>query len=101
MDDIMAFENLSDSQQRIIMRTNVIQLNNDVQKMKKFLFEGEGNDELPAAERLRNLETFQKTINFWFRTIAVAIVLQTITFGTVAVVALVRVMPALDKLANP
>ena len=101
MDDLMAFENLTDSQQRIVMRTNVIQMNTDIARMKRFLFEGDGNDELPAAERLRNLEAFQKTINFWFRTIAVAIVLQTITFGTVAIVTLVRVMPALDKLANP
>lgn len=100
MEDLMSFENLTESQQRIIMRTNVIQLNTDVQKMKKFLFEGEGNDDLPVAERIRNLETFQKNINFWFRTIAVAIVLQTITFGAVAVTAFVRVMPALEKLAN-
>lgn len=101
MDDLMAFENLTDSQQRIVMRTNVIQLNTDVSRMKKFLFEGDGSDDLPAAERLRNLEKFRDTILFWFRTIAVAIVLQTITFATIAVVTFIRIMPALEKIAEP
>jgi len=61
----------------------------------------EGNGDLPVLERLRNLETFASTIRFWLRTVAVAIVLQTITFGIASLVYFIKLLPLLDKLANP
>lgn len=100
----MAFEqeSLTESQKMVIMRTNLLQVNTDIIRLKKAVFEGDGESELPALERIRNLEKFQAAIQFWFRTIAVAIVLQTVTFGFVAIVAFVRFYPLLEKLAqNP
>lgn len=59
----------------------------------------EGNGELPVVERLRDVERFNATIKFWTKTIAVAIVLQTITFGTTALIYFIRLYPLLSRIA--
>lgn len=99
MADTINFDSLTDSQQRLIIRNNVIQLNTDNQRFKTTLYDG-ANGELPMTERVRNLETFTRTMQFWFRTIAVAIVMQTIAFATAAIVYFARLYPLLEKLAN-
>lgn len=87
------------------MAMNIITLNtavNDLQegyaKHHKVLIEGNG--ELPIVERVRNLEAYTNGIRFWMRTIAVAIVMQTITFGGVSVALFIKAMPLLAKIAN-
>lgn len=91
-------DNLTDSQQRLILRTNVIQLNTDMVRVKQTLFDGTSN-ELPLVERIRNLESYIANLKFWLRTISVALVLQTITFGTAAVVYFIKLYPLLERLA--
>lgn len=60
----------------------------------------EGNGDLPIVEKVRVLETFRGSVQFWFRTIAVALVIQTITFVTAAAVYFVRLIPVLDALSE-
>lgn len=82
----------------ISMNTTINEMQTDVRKHHKVLIEGNG--ELPLVEKVRNLEAFANTYKFWQRTIAVAIVMQTVTFGTAAIVYFVRLYPILDKLAK-
>lgn len=94
---------LTDSQK---IALNVISMNtalNDVQHQvedhERILVKGE-NGELPLKERVRNLEGFVVTLKFWLRTVAVALVLQTITFGTAAVVYFLKLYPLLERLSR-
>jgi hypothetical protein len=65
----------------------------------KLLLTGDGQT-LPAMERIRNIEKYIENLRFWGRFIGTAIVLQTITFGTAAVVYFVKLYPLLDKLSR-
>lgn len=98
--------NLTDSQKLYKgLVENLISLNtaiNDLQetqaKHHKVLIEGNGD--LPLLERVRNLEAFTGTLKFWLRTVSVAIVLQTITFGAAAIVYFVKLYPVLAEIAK-
>ena len=94
----MPFENLTDSQKIIVIQNSVIEQQNKLDRHHKILVEGNG--EPPLMYRVKNIETFVDGIKFWQRTIAVAIVLQTITFGAAAIVYFVRLYPLLERLAN-
>lgn len=108
MPEDIQIPNLTDSQKLYqAMIENLMRMNTtmsavvETQKSHhKMLVEGDGDD-LPLPERIRNLENFQKFVQFWFRTIAVALVLQTITFGTAAIVYFIKLSPVLDKLSHP
>lgn len=93
------YDNLTESQQRLVLRTNVVALNTDMTRVKGTLYEGNQKD-LPLVERVRNVENYIDTLKFWFKTIAVAIVLQTITFGAAALVYFLKLYPLIEKLAN-
>jgi len=107
MPEDIQIPNLTDSQRLYqAMIENLVRMNTslttviDTQKTHhKILLEGEGDD-LPLLERVRNLEAFQKWFQFWFRTIAVALVLQTITFGVAAIAYFVKLYPLLDALSK-
>lgn len=95
--------NLTDSQK---ININVISLNTrvnehetEINKLKRIVVEGDG-EILPHAERIRNLESYANTTKFWLRTVAVAIVLQTITFGSAAIFYFVKLYPVLLELAK-
>jgi hypothetical protein len=92
------FDGLNDSQRIIILQSRMLNNEDKVTKHHKILLEGNG--ELPLVERVRNLEAFTTSLKFWLRTVAVAIVLQTITFGTAAVVYFVKLYPVLEKLVK-
>lgn len=95
-------ESLTDSQQRLILRSNVISLNTDMARVRKTLFDGDGERELPLVERVRNLENYIGTLKFWSRTIAVALVLQTITFGVTAIIYFAKLYPIMLRISqNP
>ena len=94
----MPFENLTDSQKIIVIQNSVIEQQSKLERHHKILVEGNG--EPPLMYRVKNIETFVDGIRFWQRTIAVAIVLQTITFGAAAIVYFVRLYPLLERLAN-
>ena len=96
--------NLTPEQREVVMQNRIMEMENDmddawkeIKLMKEKLIEGNG--QLPLMERMRNMETFANTIRFWFRTVAVALVLQTITFGGAAIVYFVKLYPLLEKIS--
>lgn len=95
----MDMDKLTESQRMVILQTRVLENDSRLEEHHKILVEGKSS-ELPLLERVRNLEAFATSIKFWLRTIAVAIVLQTITFGVAAVVYFVRLYPLLEKLTD-
>lgn len=89
--------------QKVLM--NVVSLNtavNDLQKEQahdhKILFEGNG--EIPIVQQVKINTEFIAGIKKLMWIIGGAILAQTVTFGTVAVVLFIRVMPILTKLAS-
>lgn len=93
--------NLTDGQRLLILQQSIIESSNKLDKHHKILLEGNG--ELPLVERVRNLETFVASLKFWLRTVSVAIVLQTITFGVAALVYFIKLYPILERIVanNP
>jgi hypothetical protein len=59
-----------------------------------------GNGELPLPERMRNVERFVDTFKFWQRTVAIALVAQTVTFGVAAIIYFIKLSPILDRLTQ-
>ena len=92
-------DNLTDSQRLIILQNNQIESNTKLEKHHRLLVEGNG--ELPLVEKVRNLEAFVTTMKFWMRTIAVALVLQTVTFGVSAAIYFIKLYPALERITKP
>ena len=92
-------DGLSSDHRLIILQNSIIENTAKLEKHHKILLEGNG--ELPLVERVRNLEAFVGTLKFWLRTVTVAIVLQTITFGAAAFVYFIKLYPVLERLAKP
>lgn len=103
--------NTDELQQFTVLQTTQLQIQSevrefkgevrgDIQHLNKLVFEGDGNGNLPLTERMRNEEAFTRSVRFWLRTVAVAIVLQTLTFGSAAAIYFVKLYPLLDKLAS-
>lgn len=90
--------NLTDGQRLLILQQSIIEQGNKLEKHHRVLLEGNG--ELPLVERIRNLEAFVGGLKFWLRTVSVAIVLQTLTFGIAALVYFIKLYPVLEKIVN-
>jgi len=80
------------------LNTAVNDIRHDVGEHNKLLVTGNGSPSL--QERLRNLESYMDTLRYWGRFVGGAIVVQTVAFFVAIVVALVRFLPLLEKLAN-
>ena len=91
-------DNLTDSQKMVVVTSTIIEISEKLNKHHKLLVEGNGDK--PLMERMRNVEAFVDGVKFWQRTLAVALVLQTLTFGITAIVYFVRLYPVLQKIAN-
>ncbi len=61
----------------------------------------DGNGEIPLVETVRIHAAFIENIRYWSRFVFGAIIIQTITFGAAVIIAIVRFLPLLEKLANP
>ena len=94
-----SFAEMTDSQKMLLLSMSMNGLNMDVGRFKKILIEGDGDD-LPLPERIRNLEKFTGTMQFWFRTIAMALIVQTVTFGAAAILYFVRLYPLIEGLSR-
>lgn len=94
----LSFEDMTDSQKMLVISLALNSIQGDVERHNKILVTGNGD--LPLTEKVRNLEKFADTIRFWFRTVAVALVLQTITFGITAVWYGIRFYPLLERIAS-
>lgn len=99
--------NLTDSQKiniQIIqhltsLNTAINDLRHDVSVHDKLLVTGNGEPSI--QERVRNLEKFVEGILYWGRFVGGAIVIQTLAFFIGIIVALVRFLPVLERLAQP
>lgn len=94
---------LTDSQKLalniVTMNTAINDLQTDLREINKILVQG-GDGELPLREQVRNNTTFILSIKYWTRFVFGALVLQTIAFGAGIIIALVRFLPVLERLAN-
>lgn len=104
--DKIAIPNLTDTQKIFAsIVDNQISLNtaiNDLQEtqIKHHKILVEGNGELPVPERVRNIESFIGNWKYWSRFIGGAMIIQTIAFAFAIMVALVRFLPVLERLAS-
>lgn len=98
--------NLTDSQKiniQIIQNLTSIStalndIRHDVSVHDKLLVTGNGEPSL--QERVRSLEKFVETILYWSRFVGGAIIVQTLAFFIGIIVALVRFLPVLERLAT-
>lgn len=102
-----AIASLTDTQKvniRIIqnltsLNTALNDLRHDVGVHDKLLVTGNGTPSI--QERLRNLESYTDTLKYWGKFVGGAIVVQTVAFFVAIIVAIVRFLPLLEKLASP
>jgi hypothetical protein len=80
------------------INTVLQEIKSEVATHEKILITGNGVPSL--QERLRGLEKFVDTFQYWLRFVGGAIVLQTLAFFIGIVLALVRFLPLLEKLAS-
>ena len=80
------------------LNTALNDLRHDVGAHDKLLVTGNGSPSI--QERLRNLESYTDTLKYWGKFIGGAIIIQTIAFFVAIIVALVRFLPLLERLAN-
>lgn len=80
------------------INTSLNDIRHDVDVHNKILITGNGNPSL--QERLRNVESFIDNIRYWGRLIGGAIVLQTLTLLIGIIIATIRLLPILEKLAK-
>lgn len=98
--------NLTDSQKiniQIIqnltsLNTSINDLQHDVSIHNQLLVTGNGSPTL--QERVRSLESFITEMKYWGRLVGGAIIVQTIAFFIGIIVATVRFLPVLEKLAK-
>lgn len=101
------FTSLTDTQKvnlRIIqnltsMNTAINDLQHDVNIHNRLLVTGNGD--LPLPERMRNAENFIKGMKNLGSIIGGALIIQTIAFLTGIILAIVRFLPLLERLATP
>lgn len=99
--------NLTDTQKvNIKIIQNITSLNtalndmrHDVSAHNRILITGNGEPSL--QERLRSLEQFVDSMRYWGRFISGAIVLQTLALFIGILIAIIRFLPILEKLAQP
>lgn len=82
----------------ISLNTAVNDLQTDVSKLTKLVITGNG--EIPLAEKVRNHESFISEVKYWVKWIGGALLIQTIAFLSGVVIAVVKFLPVLERLAN-
>jgi hypothetical protein len=100
-----AYSKLTDSQKtniRIIqnltaLNTAINDMRHDIGIHDRLLVTGNGERSL--QERMRNVESYIDTSRYWGRFIGGAIIIQTITFFSAVIIAIVRFLPLLERLA--
>lgn len=80
------------------LNTSLNDTQHEVATLNKLVIAGNGDPAL--MERVRNLESFVGGTKYWLRLVAGALILQTITFGTTAVIFFIRLVPLVEKLTN-
>jgi hypothetical protein len=93
----MMFDNLTDSQKMIVLQNRVIEQENDISQMKKAVF---GNGEPGLDEIVRNHAKFIDEMRYWTKLVIGLFIAQFIGFTTASVVAYIKFLPVLEKLAS-
>lgn len=101
------FYNMTETQKLNILWTGITELWNKsaeiettVKEHEKLLITGDGENELPVMERLRNVESYVASWKYWGRFVGGILIAQTLAFIGGVVVAVVRFLPILERLAN-
>lgn len=71
-----------------------------VRDHQKILVQGDG-DKPSLVDSVRTLNNYMQGAQFWLRSIALIFVTQFIAFTVAGVIFFIRVVPVLQKLANP
>lgn len=94
------FSEMTDSQKMNIYGIAITQTRNRVDFHEKLLVTGDPPKELPIPERIRKLEDFRDTFQYWFRILIGALILQTVAFGYGIFIAVVKFLPILERLSQ-
>lgn len=87
-------------QNQISLNTTMENLQEKVERHHKVLIEGNGD--IPLVEQVRNHGSFITEARHWMRFIGGALIIQTLAFVASVIVAVVRFLPILERLAaNP
>ena len=80
------------------LNTAINDLRHDVHEHDKLLITGNGTPSL--QERLRNLESYTDALKYWGKFVWGAIIIQTVSVFVAIIIAIVRFLPLLEKLAG-
>lgn len=94
---VPASDDMSDSQRRLIMSLALNDLSTKVHKHHEILITGNGDVSL--MERVRNIEKFVGSFQYWSKFLIGALIIQTLAFLGGVVIALIRFLPVLERLA--
>jgi len=92
------FNEKPDSEKFLILSMAMNSVQTQLLEHNRILITGK-NGELPLQEKVRNLESFVNSIKYWLRLLVGALLLQTISFGTGVIYAVLRLLPILEKLS--
>lgn len=85
------------------LRDDVTEQQKDIDMLKTAVLTGDNSGHLSHAERLRNLETYvdgvKDAIRYWGRLIGGALLLNFLGFSAGVLVAVVKFLPVLERLA--
>jgi hypothetical protein len=79
------------------LNTAMNDIRHDVGEHNKLLVTGNGTPSI--QERLRHLESYTDTLKYWGKFVGGAIIIQTVAFFVAIIVAIVRFLPLLERLA--
>lgn len=99
-DILPEYNEMTDSNKMNILGIAVTDLRNKSNIYEKILITGNPPNELPLPETVRNHENYIRDVKYWGRFVGGALVLQTIAFGAAVVIAVVKFLPLLEKLAQ-
>lgn len=85
-------------QNQLSLNTAVNELQELTAKLHKVVLEGNGD--IPLVEKVRNHQEFIESVKYWQKFLIAALIAQTIAFGTSVVIAVVRFLPVLERIAN-
>ncbi len=98
-DVLPEYHNLTDSQKINILGIGLTDLKNKTNIHEKILVTGDPPT-LPLPERVRVLEGFKINLEYWARFIGGALLLNFLGFATGIIIAVVKFLPVLERLAE-
>lgn len=91
-------ENMSTDQKIVIIASKQIEQDTILSKLRSVVLEGNGEPSL--REKVRSNEKFIDSVKFWLKTVAIAIITQTVAFTGAAVIYFIKLYPLLEQLEH-